>query len=34
VKSHMAHIYAKCNIHTRSELDELLGIQSNAKDEA
>ncbi len=24
VKSHMAHIYTKCGIHTRSELDELL----------
>ena len=25
VKSHMAHIYTKCGIHTRAELDELLG---------
>ena len=24
VKSHMAHIYAKCNVHTRAELDGLL----------
>ena len=24
VKSHMAHIYTKCGVHTRSELDELL----------
>lgn len=24
VKSHMAHIYAKCNVHTRAELNELL----------
>ncbi len=24
VKSHMAHIYTKCGIHTRAELDELL----------
>ena len=24
VKSHMAHIYTKCNVHTRAELNELL----------
>ena len=24
VKSHMAHIYVKCNVHTRAELNELL----------
>ena len=24
VKSHMAHIYAKCGVHTRAELNELL----------
>ncbi len=29
VKSHMAHIYTKCGVHTRAELDELLGQGGN-----
>ncbi len=29
VKSHMAHIYTKCGVHTRAELDELLGQDGN-----